>query len=45
MKCLTLVVDGVGHHWAEAVLPAVIPLELTLKTQTHSIHVHVLDAL
>lgn len=42
---LTLVVDRVGHHRAEAVFFAVVPLELTLETQTHSVHVHVLDAL
>lgn len=44
-RCLTLVVDGVGHHWAETVFSAVLPLELTLKTQTHGVHVHVFNAL
>lgn len=43
--CLTLVIDGVGHDWAETVFSAVIPLELTLKTQTHCVHVHVFNAL
>lgn len=45
MCCLTLVIDGTGHHGTERVLPAVVPLQLALETQTHSIHVHVLDAL
>lgn len=43
-QCLTLVINRRGDHWAESVLPAVLPLELTLKAQTHRIHVHVLDA-
>lgn len=43
--CLTLVIDGVGHDWAEAVFSAVVPLELALKTQTHCVHVHVFNAL
>lgn len=42
---LTLVVDGIGDHRAEVVFPAVVPLQLTLETEAHSVHVHVLDAL
>lgn len=45
MLRLTLVIDGAGHHGTETVLPAIVPLQLALETQTHHIHVHVLNAL
>lgn len=41
---LTLVIDGVGHYGVQEVPLSIHPLQLTLETQPHHVHVHVLDA-
>lgn len=42
---LTLVIDGVGNHRGEGDSVSILSFHLALETQSHHVHVHVLNAL